>query len=55
MTIEKVKQRIKARGLKKSFVANEIGLSAVMFSYYLNGKRNLSEEKEFNLKRYLKL
>jgi len=53
MSIDEVKRKIKEKGLKKSFVADKIGVSVVMFSYYLNKQRNLSEEKEQRLKTFL--
>ena len=55
MNREAVNKRIKALGLKKSFVAEKIGITNVMLSYYLNNKKDLSKEKEMNLKRYLSL
>ena len=55
MNIETIKKRIKDRGLKKSFVAGQMGISVVMFSYFLNDKRNLSLENENKLKTILGL
>tara|TARA_R110002012_G_C11459235_1_gene592598 strand:- start:552 stop:719 length:168 start_codon:yes stop_codon:yes gene_type:complete len=55
MNIETVKNRIKQKGLKKSFVAEKIGVTNVMFSYFLNDKRNLSLDKELKLKELLNL
>lgn len=52
---ERVEQRIKLLGLKKSFVAQKIGVTNVMFSYYLNDKKKLSAEKEMELLKYLGL
>lgn len=53
--IEQIKQRIKALGVKKSFVAEKIGVHNVVFSYFLNNKRKLSAEKLTELKNYLGL
>jgi predicted transcriptional regulator len=55
MNRETVNKRIKALGLKKSHVADKIGITNVMLSYYLNNKKDLSSSKEMELKRYLSL
>jgi len=55
MELEKINKRIKKLGLKKSFVAEKIGVSNVWLSYFLNNKRELSEEKKLLLKNYLGL
>tara|TARA_R110000772_G_scaffold147035_1_gene257484 strand:+ start:268 stop:435 length:168 start_codon:yes stop_codon:yes gene_type:complete len=55
MDLKKVENRIKTLGLKKSFIATKIGVSNVWFSYYLNGKKELSEDKKLLLKSYLGL
>jgi predicted transcriptional regulator len=55
MNLDKVKKVIVEKGLKKSFVAKKIGVTNVWFSYYLNGKRSLSLEKENKLKEFLEL
>jgi predicted transcriptional regulator len=41
-----VAERIKTRGLKKKWIAEQIGVTPAMISYYLSGERNLSKEKE---------
>lgn len=53
--LEIVKRRIKTLGLKKSFLADKIGVTSVMFSYYLSGERKLSKEKENKLFKYIGL
>ena len=55
MNTNKVQMRIKTLGLKKSFVAEKIGVSTVWFSYYLNNKKELSDDKKLLLKSYLGL
>lgn len=55
MNSQLVKRRIEKLGLKKSHVAKKIGITNVMLSYYLNGKKNLSEEKSRELFKYLGL
>ena len=55
MNTNKVQMRIKTLGLKKSFVAEKIGVSNVWFSYYLNNKKELSDDKKLLLKSYLGL
>jgi len=52
---ETVSKRIKLMGLKKAYVANKIGISSVHFSNYINGKNNLSIDRQLDLKRYLNL
>jgi predicted transcriptional regulator len=52
---EAVNKRILSMGLKKSYVANRIGISAVHFSNYINGKNNLSVDRETELKAFLSL
>jgi len=43
-------KEIKERGLKKSWVAKQIGISNVLFSYYLTGTRSMPEHVEKKLK-----
>ena len=43
-------KEIKERGLKKSWVAKQIGISNVLFSYYLTGTRSMPEHVENKLK-----
>ena len=50
-----VENRIKLLGIKKSHVANQIGITNVYLSYCLNGKKTMSEEKVNKLKAYLSL
>lgn len=45
MTIKQIKKRIQEKGIKKKKLAENIGVSDVMLSYFLHGQRNLSEEK----------
>ncbi len=53
--LEKIKKRISLIGQKKKFIAEKIGVHPVTFSYYLNNKKQLSEEKVKTLKDYLGL
>lgn len=39
--IEVLKEKIEARGLKKKFLAERMGISNVTLSYYLNKKRKM--------------
>jgi predicted transcriptional regulator len=55
LDLEKVKDKIEELGVKKSFVAKKIGITNVMFSYYLNGRKSISKEKEFELQKFLNL
>ncbi len=53
--LEKIKKRIAVLGQKKKFIAEKIGVHPVTFSYYLNNKKQLSDEKINDLKSYLGL
>lgn len=55
MELSKVKERIKASGYKKKFIAEKIGVHEVVFSYYLNDKRELPQDKLQRLKMFLGL
>ena len=46
-------ERIKEKGLMKSWIAKQIGISNVLFSYYLNGTRPMPEHIERKLKEVL--
>lgn len=50
MNYKKVKDVIFEKGLKKSFVAEQIGVTNVWLSYYLNGHKELSDDKMEKLK-----
>jgi len=39
---EDLKNYLKENGIKAKFIANKIGISAVMISYFINGKKRLS-------------
>jgi len=52
---QKAKERIESMGIKKKHVAKRLGVTDVMFSYYLNGKRNLIEAKETELLKILQI
>jgi transcriptional regulator with XRE-family HTH domain len=44
------KQRIKDRGLKINWVAEQIGIGRSLLSQYLNGLRNMPDHIESKLK-----
>jgi len=46
-------EQIKNKGLKKSWVAEQIGISNVLLSYYLTGTRSTPEHIERKLKEVL--
>jgi predicted transcriptional regulator len=48
------KKRIKELGLKKIWIANRLGISQVLFSYYITGSRPMPEHIERKLKEILK-
>jgi len=47
------KEKIEERGLKKMWVANKIGISAVLLSYYLNDTRPMPDHIDQRLKEIL--
>ncbi|MCI5586412.1 MAG: helix-turn-helix domain-containing protein [Lachnospiraceae bacterium] len=54
MTIkEKLQEHIKKNGLKKSFVAEQIGISSSKLSNYLHGKLILVDDTESKIEKYL--
>ena len=48
-------ERIQASGLKKSFLANEMGITLQAFSNKVNGKTEFRESEIVILCRYLKM
>ena len=47
------KEKIKDKGLKKTWIAKQIGINPVLLSYYLNGDRPMPEAVEIKLKEIL--
>ena len=47
------KQRIKEKGLKKGWIANQIGVSPALFSYYINNTRPMPEDVKQKLTAFL--
>lgn len=43
-------ERIRERGLKKSWIAKQIGISSVLLSYYLTDTRPMPEHIDRKLK-----
>lgn len=52
-TKEKLQEHIKKNGLKKSFVAEQIGISSSKLSNYLHGKLILVDDTESKIEKYL--
>jgi predicted transcriptional regulator len=48
-----IKQKIIKSGLKKVFIADQLGISKSMFSQVLRGTKTLSAENEIKLKELL--
>lgn len=48
-----LKEKIKEKGYKKSWLASKLGISNTLFSMYLNGDRKIPEERLKTLKSYL--
>jgi predicted transcriptional regulator len=46
-------KRIKEKGLKKSWIAEQIGISRTLLSFYLNAVRPIPEHIEERLKEIL--
>lgn len=46
-------QIIKEKGLKKKWIAEKIGISKVLFSFYITGSRPMPEHIERKLKEIL--
>lgn len=49
---EMIKNRLKNKGIKKKWIAEQIGITPILLSYYLNGKRKMPEhiqEKIYSL------
>lgn len=53
--IKLIRKRIETMGLKKSYVANRIGLCKVRFSQSLNKKRRFTSEEITKLKKLLNI
>ena len=53
MDPKKAKKRIKQLGLKKTYVAEKIGVSLTTLSYYLNEKRKLEVNAKEKLRIFL--
>ena len=47
------KQKIKDRGLKITWIAEQIGITRSLLSQYLNGLRNMPDHIEVKLKEML--
>lgn len=47
---EKLNNRIKSLGLKKTFIANKIGITKVELSHLINGRREYREYRQRLLK-----
>ena len=48
------KQKIKEKGLKQNWIANKLGLSDGLFSFYLSGDRTMPDEIKKKLIEVLK-
>lgn len=51
--MNKIKKRIKQRGLKISWIASQIGISQPSLSMYLNEKREMPKEIEIKINKIL--
>jgi len=51
--MKKYKKQIKAKGLKMSWIAEQLGISAPSLTMYLNETRNMPSEVELALKKLL--
>ena len=48
-----LKQKIKEKGLKTTWIADQLKISQPSLSMYLNGKRNIPTDVEYRLKKLL--
>ena len=48
-----LKQRIKEKGLKTTWIADQLKISQPALSMYINGKRQIPPEIEYRLKKIL--
>jgi len=51
--MKEYKRKIKEKGLKKSWIAEQLGISAPSLTMYLNGNRSMPYEIEMRLKNIL--
>lgn len=51
--MEKIKKRIKQKGLKISWIADQLGISQPSLSMYLNGKREMPKDVELKINKIL--
>jgi len=51
---EQTKQYLEDNGIKQNFIARKLNISDAMMSYYLNNHKNLSYEKELELKQIIR-
>lgn len=47
-------KEIKESGLKKSYIAKELGVTPVYLSYCLNGKRDMTDDLKYRILRIIK-
>lgn len=50
---EQAKLYLEENGIKQNFIARKLDISDAMMSYYLNDKKNLSNEKELQLQKII--
>jgi predicted transcriptional regulator len=48
------KERIKEKGIKQNWIANKLGLSDGLFSFYLSGDRTMPDDVKKKLLEILK-
>lgn len=54
MTIKQINERIKERGLKKTWLAEKLGISNTLFSFYITETRDIPDDKKAELEILLK-
>ena len=50
---QKVKEILQERGIKHKWLYDQIGISKSQFSYWINGKRNLTTDQVEQIKQVL--
>lgn len=52
---ERVKEILQERGIKHKWLYEQVGVTKSQFSYWINGKRNLTTDQVERIKQILKL
>jgi predicted transcriptional regulator len=53
MDLKELNDKIKAQGLKKTWIAEKLGISNTLFSFYITGTRDIPDHVEKQLETIL--